>query len=247
MKRLKACLLVFCVLYTGFSGISFALPIGLADSGQAVTILLDQHWAGMAKGTYNGKNVNWYTGYGFYYEVGEVSGPVTQGDSNHVSYAFCVDPAAAALTDMYPFYIESLETFSGSPFYTQYLEAAWLLNYGMNNGQIRETQIAAWEIMLDNPGVSFVYTGSNPSAVSALVNLAEQNYADLNPDGFYLALSPTRYPATSFNEGFQDYLFYQTPELFPNPEPSSLILLGSGLMITSISVRRKVFLTKAQA
>jgi len=246
MNRIRACLLVFCVLYISFSGISLALPIGLAGSGEAVTILLDRHWTGTAKGTFNGRNVNWYTGYGFYYDVGEVSGPVTQSDSNHVPYAFCVDPAAASLTDMYPFYIEELATLSGSPFYTQYLESAWLLNYGMNSGQMREAQIAAWEIMLGVPGMSFTYTGSNPSDVSGLLDLAKQNYVDLNPEGFYLALSPTRYPSTSFNAGFQDYLFYQQPELMQNPEPSGLILLGSGLMVTWVSARRKVLSRREQ-
>jgi hypothetical protein len=220
MKRL----LFFGVLLTAFAvaGVTYALPVGVADTGTAVGLQLNQSWTGTVAGTLNGGGVDWYTGYGFNFTYG--------GTTYNEPNGFCVDPADATLSRA-NYYIESLTSTE-----TKYDEAAWLVNQAMK-GTINmvTAQAAIWKIMFNGNGYTYTMTsdseGDNASKVSNWVTLAENNYQNLNLTGFYIATNPGTSLSGSFGNGFQDYLFFDPdPTPAPVPEPTTLILIGSGLV-----------------
>jgi hypothetical protein len=220
MKRL----LFFGVLLTAFAvaGVTYALPVGVADTGTAVGLQLNQSWTGTVAGTLNGGGVDWYTGYGFNFTYG--------GTTYNEPNGFCVDPADATLSRT-NYYIESLTSTE-----TKYDEAAWLVNQAMKGNITMVTaQAAIWEIMFNGNGYTYTMTsdskGDNASKVSNWVTLAENNYQNLNLTGFYIATNPGTSLSGSFGKGFQDYLFFDPdPTPAPVPEPTTLILIGSGLL-----------------
>ena len=98
--------IVVLACYLAGTGVALALPTGLADSGQQVTVSLDGDWTGTAAGLMNGNYVNWNTGYSLHYSF--------QGSTYAETNVFCVDtaPAGNAGTYVGPYYIESLTSLS---------------------------------------------------------------------------------------------------------------------------------------
>jgi len=220
MKTFTRLLFVGVLIYTfAVAGVAYALPVGIADNPNVtVGLQLNQSWTGTVAGTLNGPGVNWYTGYGFNFTYG--------GNTYNEPDGFCVDPANATLarTD---YYIESLSSLS-STIDIKYLQAAWLLNQAIN-GIIKNVtaQAAIWEIMFD--GYTYGSDSNNDSSptINNWVTQARTYYVNLDLTGFYIATSPTASPGTSFGNRYQDYLFHDAA---PVPEPTTLLLVGSGLL-----------------
>lgn len=219
-------LLFFGVLLTALAvaGVTYALPVGVANTSNTVALQLNQSWTGTVAGTLNGGGVDWYTGYGFNFTYG--------GTTYKEPNGFCVDPADGSLSSI-PYYIESLTSTE-----TKYDEAAWLVNQAMKgNISMVTAQAAIWEIMFNGNGYTYTMTsdskGDTALYISNLVAQAENpnNYGKLDLTGFYIATNPGTSLSGSFGKGFQDYLFFDPdPTPAPVPEPASLILIGSGLL-----------------
>lgn len=218
MKTLTRLIFLVVLIYTFVvAGVAYALPVGIADTSTAVGLQLNQSWSGSVAGTLNNVSVNWYTGYGFNFTYG--------GNNYNEPDSVCVDPAAASLVRT-NYYIESLS----SNTQTKYLQAAWLLDQALNGILNRVTaQAAIWEIMFD--GYTYRSDSNNDSfsTINDWVIQAQNNYQNLNLNGFYIATSPTSSPGTSFGIASQDYLFHE-PTPAPVPEPATLLLVGSGLL-----------------
>lgn len=165
-----------------------------------------------------------YTGYAFHFTYNNV----TYDEQN----SFCVgntDYSPSA-----PYKIESLNTYLGglnSSNAIPYKEAAWLLNYSMqNSGTAVNAQLATWNIMF---GYTFNNDNNNEASQSGVNTLIADatdatdastpaNYNNLNLNDFYIAVGSD--PSSST----QPYLFYATAATVP--EPATMLLLCSGLV-----------------
>ena len=224
MKKLLFFGVLLCVF--AVADVTYALPVGIADTSNQGTLQLTDSWTGTAAGNLNGVGVNWYTGYGFNLTY--------QGNTITESVSYCVDPADGTLNAV-SYYIESLKSNYG----INYLEAAWLINQVMNGNLNTVTaQAAIWEIMFSGYTYKSDSNSDSSTTIGNWVTLAENNYGSLNLTGYYIATSPTNSPSSSFNQGYQDYLFYDGT-LTSVPEPTTMLLLGLGL-IGLAGVRRKL-------
>jgi hypothetical protein len=227
--------IAFLACFLAFCGVAFALPGGIADTGNQINSLqLDGTWTGTVAGTLNSSPVDWEAGY---YGFTMTAGTYTADET----LSFCVDPASAYTGKIGPpttYYIDSLTgkpsftLVTSSVYYTQYEEAAYLLNQA-RLGQINPVaaQAAIWTVMFNGNGLTYNYTsdsnGDSSAYIQSLATQAKNNYSSLGLSNYYLALSPTDNPNSSLGYAYQDFLFYDPT---PVREPSTLLLLGSGLV-----------------
>jgi hypothetical protein len=120
----------------------------------------------------------------------------------------------------------------------QFLEDAWLFNqYGTSAGSDSEIQFAIWSIM--DPGTinasnsSYNNTGAFDSTAQALATQATFESTVL-PASYYandLAMLPDAAGSGTWTNGQPQIFMVDPPPSAVTPEPSSLILLGTGLFL----------------
>jgi hypothetical protein len=135
------------------------------------------------------------------------------------------------------------------PGYQGYQQAAWLFQQYGKTYPIA-TQVAIWEVVLD-PGnynlsygsgsfyVSSLDSGYQSDAQAMLNTLKSQGIDGFNADKYYSVLwSPRGTEPNVHPSDPKDYMVSPQNYMIPTPEPTTILLLGLGLMALG-GVKRK--------
>jgi hypothetical protein len=120
----------------------------------------------------------------------------------------------------------------------QYLEDAWLYNqYGTSAGSNSEIQFAIWSIMdpgtINATNTSYNNAGAFDATAQALATQAAFE-ASILPPSYYasdLALVPDLSGSGTWTDGQPQIFMVDPPPTAVTPEPSGLVLLGTGLFL----------------
>ena len=115
------------------------------------------------------------------------------------------------------------------PIYTDLLEAQWLnQRWGLTSDWSGVHQ-AIWDLF--DPGK---FTDDD---TLSWLTAAQSNYGSVNPLSFYVLVPE---PQFQLNEGVaQTFLINGHPTLSETPEPTTLLLLGTGLIVMGIVGKRR--------
>ena len=164
--------------------------------------------------------------------------PAGSSSFGPVTDIFCVDFNNEAITSTYTAWFTNLgtdaltDTRLGSSGLSQYLKAAFLAqqikSYSYTSDQVADINGAIWQIMSGEPTYRYVNSAWNSAGITSWVNLANASWQNVNASNWVVVTKTCAAGAGNATpDGCSQEFITQV-----TPEPATLLLLGTGLLVT---------------
>lgn len=239
MRNLKA---------VAFAAAASAMLVGAAQAqvqGEFKWSGVNGAWSTYANATQT-KSWSVYTGpYQAQFQIPGAPSPLLPpaGSSSFgpVTDIFCVDFNNEAITSTYTAWFTNLganpltDTRLGASGLSQYLKAAFLAQqiktYGNNSVETADINGAIWQIMSGEPTYRLVGSTWQSAGITSWVNLANANWQSVDASKWVVVTKTCAAGAGNATaDGCSQEFITQV-----TPEPATLLLLGTGLLVTLVA------------